>query len=660
MPETMNARETVDLTPEQLVDLQVPSDVRISPSGKYCVYACAPISKKGEHAVSSLWLAELGLEHSARQITSGLFNDVGPQWRPNASGDEAIAIISDRAKAGESSAIYLMSLAGGEAYPVTQADAKKGIVGFKWSPDGHFIAFLSADEKTLEQETREKETGEAKVYGENWEYDRLRLLNVDTREITTLVTSNDHVTDFAWKADSKEIAFCSQLTTAADSSYYHGIQFSRTHLDNKSVISISETRFPGRAADLVWIEDELFFVAGASPNRGASSVCVYSMSLATGDWSRREHGVTDCVASIRSADWGALQGLAIHVLDGLSDKIRLLSSEKSRMTEQDVFTHDNHELQTWDVWHPNSDAPMKKVVGYSTVAKPREIYSYEGGKICQLSNHGQAIAELNIGEGQPIHCKSSDGTPCDGVFMRPTKSDDAKPLSTVVLVRGGPYSRISISFNTMYFYWTPMLVAAGYGVLCPNYRGGAGHGEDYAAYARGGLGTVDYDDVIALIKHGVGKDLIDADNVFIGGYSQGGFMSYFAVTRSDFRFKGAICGAGVTDHDMLAMTSDAPYYTEEELGGFPPWISTPERTGSRHGSAIWHMKNVKTPILILHGEADERVPISQAVAFHRGCLHYGVPCEFVSYPREPHRMQEGKHLIDMLKRIRRFVDLHLQ
>lgn len=107
------------------------------------------------------------------------------------------------------------------------------------------------------------------------------------------------------------------------------------------------------------------------------------------------------------------------------------------------------------------------------------------------------------------------------------------------------------------------------------------------------------------------------------------------------------------------MSSDAPWF-ETEVAGSAPWISTSEDRKSRHGSALWNMKNVKTPILILHGEEDKRVPLSQAVAFHRGCLHYGVPCEFVTYPREPHRMGERAQIVDVLKRIRRFVDLHLK
>ena len=113
----------------------------------------------------------------------------------------------------------------------------------------------------------------------------------------------------------------------------------------------------------------------------------------------------------------------------------------------------------------------------------------------------------------------------------------------------------------------------------------------------------------------------------------------------------------------MTMSSDASSF-EAELAGRAPWEADHDDVKARHGSAIWHMKDVpahlRIPLLILHGEEDVRVPITQAIAFHRGCLKYNWPCEFVRYPREGHKFQERNHLIDMLKRVRRFVDMHLQ
>ncbi|KAK3171603.1 hypothetical protein OEA41_003687 [Lepraria neglecta] len=651
------------VTPEALVDLLVPKDARISPSGKHIVYSCTPIAKTGKHALSSLWIADIGKEHSARQFTSGLFNDVSPQWCPLPADRDLIAFESDRAKAGESSAIYLISLHGGEVYPVTKTDNKKSIASFKWSPDGHLIAFISSDEKTAEQEAREKETGEAKVYGQDWEYNRLRCLHVATREVFTLkggmLTSQILV--------GKTI----QKTPDLNSAGYYGVKFERVELFTRNVHNVCQERFPGPARDLAWLGNALYFLAGASPDKSATSSVIYIMGINHNSWIRYAYGGTSCAAELR------LRGDKLKALiqNGLSDEIRSLDSNALTFgLEWSGLT----ELETWDSLNIGQGESREDLIalgkqsGDSGRIAPTEIYSFEQWKpMCQLSQHGQALTKFDFGKALPLDCKAQDGTLPDAILIRPSDAvdkyseefseDEAKPQPTVVLIHGGPYGRITIAFNLLYYYWVPYLVSAGYAVLCPNYRGGSGRGEDHASQARGGMGTTDYSDIISLVHKGISMGLIDESRVAIGGWSQGGFLSYLAVTREDFHLKAAVCGAGVTDWDMMSMSSDAPWF-ESELAGCAPWETTSSDIKGRQGSPIWNMKDVKTktPLLILHGEEDKRVPVSQAVAFHRGCLKYDWPCEMVIYPKEEHRIGERKHVVDMLKRIRRFYDFHLR
>lgn len=168
--------------------------------------------------------------------------------------------------------------------------------------------------------------------------------------------------------------------------------------------------------------------------------------------------------------------------------------------------------------------------------------------------------------------------------------------------------------------------------------------------------------MIDLVKAGIAKGIIHKDRVGIAGWSYGGYLSYLAVTRdSTFHFQAAMCGAGISDWDLAIMTSDEPLFGVQ-IAGHAPWDVDRSNTQNRQGSAIWHMQDIKTPILILHGENDLSVPVSQARAFHQGCLHRGVPCELVVYPREGHGMFppfERSHYIDMLERMKQFFDNHL-
>lgn len=243
--------EKQEITAEALLDIPVPHDVRISPDGSKVVYSVCTISKSGEHATSALWLADVGKEYSAGQLTSGLFNDESPQWSPGPPNEGEIVFISDRAKPGESSALYSISPGrGGEPHPLTKVDNKKRIEGFKWSPNQQFIAFISPDEKTKDQEAREEATGEAKVYGENWEYNRLRCVHLATREVVTLLEEKFHVTDFAWKGDSIEIACITQETPDINSAGYHGTTFRRVSVAQGKQVIVSKEKFPGPARNL--------------------------------------------------------------------------------------------------------------------------------------------------------------------------------------------------------------------------------------------------------------------------------------------------------------------------------------------------------------------------------------------------------------------------
>ncbi|MCJ1303468.1 hypothetical protein MMC08_006278 [Hypocenomyce scalaris] len=658
--------QKTELTAEALVDLEIPSDVHISPSGEQAVYVLSPAGRKGEHQVSSIWLAQVGRRDSARQLSSGLFHDRMPRW--SADG-ESIAFLSDRSDRGKSCAIYILPLHGGEAYPITKADSERAISSFAWSDDGKFIAFLSPDEKTAEKWEKEKNKDDVSVYGTDWEFNRLRLLHVSTRVVTTLLEEAAHVVSFAWSEDSRQIACILQETPEIEPRK-SGSWIETVLLADGRRTFISS--FPGAIPrPPVWSDNKLYFTAGFHPTKFNTSSTVYQLSLESKEWSRYAHGVEDCAREVGRN--GRLS--AVKVLSGSSDQIRLLR-------DNTVLYSDEHKIDTADLVK-TKDGNYVLVIDKSTISSPKELYSLEitsqkmgtyEDSLVQLTSHGESLASPRTGTSHPFSCKSSDGTTeLDGLFLAPYHENKRrKSLPTVVLIHGGPYDRSTVSFDSSFYHWSPLILSSGrYGILLPNYRGGSSRGEDFAAHARGGMGTVDYDDVITLVDEGIRQGLVDTANIVVGGWSQGGFLSYLLAVRRNhtagpegWKIKGAICGAGVADWDMMSMSSDTPDF-EAELAGGAPWkiaakADGKEDTSTRQGSAIWEMHGKDMPrILILHGQQDERVPLTQAVAFRRGCQYHGVSCEMAVYPREGHSFKERAHMVDILKRIMRFCDICL-
>ena len=659
---TSHRGHKLDVSLEALADLQVPGDISISPDGTRLVYSLQAYSKKGEHATSSIWIAQIGVENSSRQLTSGLFHDEQPHWSP-AGG--IIAFKSDRHRPGQSSAIYLMSIeGGGEAYAVTPAEAEKPIVAFQWNATGTEIAFTSADEKTDEQAAREKAKDDPTVWGLHLEYHRLRIVNVASRQVRTIVSGRKHVHDFTWSPDAQVICFVAHKDPDINSPWLHGATVSFVQPSGKELHKTAH--FPGLISQLRWGHEGVYFIAGHVPEHILTSLSLYKLDLEACTYTEHQDGdERHCCITIRNSR----SCLSYRVQRSLADEFYLIDGGAHTL----VF-HDKCEMIAFDlVKTPDNGTVLAMTKGDGS--HPEEIYSIsEPAGLVRLSAHNSSIAALGISRSWSFSTHAADEYSLDGMMYVPSTYDVADgPLPTILIPHGGPYWRITTGFAVCHCLEAPVLVSQGYAVLCPNYRGGSSRGEEHAAYAHGGVGTVDYTDCIDVLRHAIDKGWVDPSRVVIGGWSQGGFLSYFAATRADFQFRGAICGAGISEWTSMAMRSDA-FRMQAELVGGAPWDVQKTRSGatspqgepwqktadSRNASALWHMRHAKTPVLILHGENDVRVPVEQAIAFYRACLQNGVLVDMVTYPREGHFICERRHLVDMWTRMRDFCKLHLQ
>lgn len=648
-----------ELTAELVVDQSFPSDVQVAPDGKRVAYTLAPRGKKEEHENSAIWIASTVHVRETRQFTAGDAHDQHPRWSPDG---KHLAFLSDRATRGTAQ-LYLIGADGGEARALTSIKNKRSVDDFAWSPGGGQLAFTSADEPTEEDEKKEKDRDDARVYGEKWPYARLRLLSLATNEITTLASGERHIADFRWHPHGTEIAYAVQQTPNLESRA-HEVIIERLAIAGGEPQVVCH--FPCAVHSLTWSQDgsTLFFLASVA-RKSQSSSAVYAVSAQGGEPTRVACGETNCAAELRAIR--QTPSLAILVGEGLSSRIDLLDPKNGEVVPllDGMDGARNIEYTSWDV-QCTEDGRLTVAAVSSAGDQGWEVWAGQeqagrGGKaiaIQQISAHQKQLSGISFGKQEPFFWTASDGLELDGILIRPPEETEVSyPLPTVVLVHGGPYGRWGQQFHLHGLDWGQWLALAGYLVLMPNPRGGFGRGEQFAAAARGEVGQADYQDVIAAVDAAIERGLADPEHLGIGGWSQGGFMSAWAVTQTE-RFKAAIMGAGVSDWGMMVMTSDVPDF-EQELGGSSPWDGESQRLHLAR-SPITFVRNVTTPVLILHGENDARVPLSQATGFHRALKKQGVPVEFVVYPREPHGVAERAHQIDILKRVRCWYDRWLK
>jgi dipeptidyl aminopeptidase/acylaminoacyl peptidase len=640
------------ISAEQIADLAIPCEAQIAPDGRRVAYRLRPLSKKDEHMSSALWIADLDSGQAPRQFTAGEAEDSTPQWSPDG---RQIAFLSDRARRSTAQ-LYLIDASGGEARALTSREHKKAVEQFAWSPGGGHIAFSSADEPSEEDERREKERDDANVYGERWPYARLRVISILTREMSTLVAVDAHVDCFAWSPDGSELAYVLRQTPALES---WGREISLWRIPLAGGEPRLVCRFPVAIDGLQWSSDgqRLLFVSSVA-RKAQSSRAVYAVPAQGGEPERLALGEQNCAGFLQ---WPQrAEQAVVEVGEGLDTRLCWLDSSSGEIIplSPDIFAEQLSAIYEWSVRVSEDGEVVLAVVRNNTeqwceLWAGRARQGEQVAELRQLTRHQDALNGLCQSKQEPFLWTAPDGWKLDGLLVRPADAPADRPLPMVVLVHGGPYGRWMPGAQLGWSNWAQWLAQDGYAVLMPNPRGGFGHGERFAAAARGDVGGADYADVMAAVDAAIERGIADPEKLGIGGWSQGGFMTGWAVTQST-RFKAAIMGAGVSDWGMMVMTSDVPVF-ERELGGSAPW----EGIGPhRHAqlSPISFAQAVKTPVLILHGEKDERVPLSQATGFHRALREVGVPCELVVYPREPHGISERQHQIDLLRRVRTWYD----
>lgn len=655
---------------EDLLDVDIPISVKLSPDGKKVVYGTRLKwqHKKGDSKRNSIWIADVDKEKSARMMTNGLYNDRLPQWSPDG---KCVAFLSDRGKPGKATAIYLLCLDGYEPAAFTPAEHERPIAKFEFSPDRKRIAFLRASEKTTEQREKEESKDDVQVWGEDWEYNHLWLGDIETGKIERLIDAKLHVTDFAWSQDGAEMAVATDRTPHIESGYLHGTTVSILDVVSRKTREICNV--PLGLTSLTWTGSALHFLTNNVPGNDLSGYAVYSVNLKQDepyDYIKTAHGQEDCPMGLQRVGNDTL----VYVQHGMEDHLEFLHG--------DVLVSQRMRIDDFDAVMCNIGETQKPVVAMTTghVNSPSEVFSVQpgGGQRVQLSDHGRKlVADAKFGGSCVfLECQSLDNKEkLESFYVVPTQhlgkaGKPTSPLPTFVLLHGGPYGRITDSFESWnpHHFLIPALLREGCGVLVPNYRGSSGRGERFASYSHGGMGVYDEPDVVATTTHAVTQGFADKSRLVVGGWSQGGYLSYLSAVRNGthglgWRFNGVIAGAGVTDWDAMSITSDIGYL-EAQMGGGAPWELPRNNTRTRSGSALWEFNEAaregRIPdVLMTHGEEDPRVPITQAWAFRRALEQAGLPFEFATYPRELHWFTERKHLEDLMKRTMRFLRKHL-
>jgi dipeptidyl aminopeptidase/acylaminoacyl peptidase len=607
-----------------------------SPGGTHVAFVVSEAVTEGE---KSEWLSHIHVASAdgsrAFQLTRGPKSATEPRWSPDGRW---IAFLS--ARDGDRPQLFRIRVDGGEAEPLTRE--KSGISQFEWSPDGRWIAFVMTDPKTEDEEKAEKEKRDARVVDERFKLARLYVVPVEKdadgrRPVRRLTAGDLHVTDFDWSPDGRWIVFSHQRTPKV----FEQNDLSIVSLDGGAPTPLVATRANEVDPHVSRDGRAIAYVTSDDPPTWGTTAWVRIVG--------RDGGAPRALAPTFDerpslVGWSA-DGRALYVEETYRTVGRLWRLPADGGPPVAVTP------ETMNVGQPRVDR-TGTAVGFVVAASDRAPEPYASrlepfqpvqvAKVQQLPS----AEEAPLGRTEVITWKSFDGTPVEGLLTYPVGYERGRRVPLLVIVHGGPAGAFTQSFVGMPGpYPIAAFAARGYAILRCNVRGSSGYGRKfrYANYRDWGGG--DFRDIMTGVDHVVAMGVADPDRLGIMGWSYGGYMTSWAITQTK-RFKAASVGAGVTNLVSFTGTADIPGFLPDYFGG--EYWDVLDRWLSR--SAIFNVKGVSTPTLIQHGEEDRRVPISQGYELYNALVRQGVPVTMVVYPRQPHGIQEPKLLHDAMTR----------
>ena len=231
------------------------------------------------------------------------------------------------------------------------------------------------------------------------------------------------------------------------------------------------------------------------------------------------------------------------------------------------------------------------------------------------------------GRLEEVTATAEDGQPVRAWLVLPSTAAADQQAPLLLWVHGGPMS----SWNSWSWRWNPWLMAArGYAVLLPDPALSTGYGRDYVARAHREWGARPYADIMAVTDAALARPDIDGDRVAMMGGSYGGYMANWMAGHTD-RFKAIVSHAGLWALDQMFGTTDHPMFWRPQFGD--P-LTDPEMY--EKNSPHRHITQIRTPMLVIHGNKDYRVPVGEALRLWSDLYWHGAEAKFLYFPDENH------------------------
>ena len=626
------------MTPEVLWSFGRIGSVQVSPDGTKAVYDITYFNKEEDRAYTDLYLLNLADGKSVR-LTNTDYNESDAGWTPDGK------YITYLAK-GQ---LWEMSPDGTNQRQIT--DVEDGINGYVYAPDMSKIVYLKdvALEPTVKDMYPDLPKAKARIINDqfyrhwnDWVDAYTHLFIADYLPAQQKITSGKDILEgerwespvrpwggteqLAWTKDSKKLIYTCRKKIGIDYAESTNTDLYAYNTENGQTENLTEgmmgyDKNPKISPDgklLAWesMEREGY---EADKNR------LYVMDLTTGEKQDFSEGFDQNVEGITWGDTGTIWFISDrHATDEIYS-LDLSTGEIKKHTE--------------GIHNYTSVTPVGNmlIATKQSMSKPTEIYKVDPatGKDEELSFVNKSLLDqLTMGKVESRWIKTTDNKDMLVWMIYPPHFDPNKKYPALLYCEGGPQSTVSQFWS---YRWNFQQMAAnGYIIVAPNRRGLPGFGQEWLEQISGDYSGQNIKDYFSAIDHAKKEPYIDENRLGCVGASYGGYSVYYLAGHHDKRFKAFISHCGIFDLKMQYYTTEEMWFANWDMGGAPWEKNNKIAQRTYANSPDLFVGNWDTPILVIHGQKDFRIDMSQGMAAFNAARMRGIPAQFLYFPEECH------------------------
>jgi dipeptidyl aminopeptidase/acylaminoacyl peptidase len=680
------AAATRPITEQDLFRFVWIADPQISPDGSRVVFVRVQVNDKKDGYATEIWTVSTKGD-APRRLTGGP-RDGGPRWSPDGSR-LVFARSAEKDGKPQPPQLYVLPMSGGEAWPLTSLP--KGAGAPAWSPDGRTIAFLSSTtDEDLAKEAKKKKAGGSEperesdvrvvtlaIYREDNDgyFDADRHSHIWTIAVPSApgveappkrITSGPYDEGPpSWSQDGTRIHFTADRslepyyelpTSALYAVPASGGEVSRLvsmagtvgafRFDpgGRRVAFVGETNRPPRSYD----QSQLFVAEAAQGSK--------PKAVAPG----LDREVGGGIISDQHAPRGGSQSQPFWADEGRTVVARVadegtanLRRFDARSGQAQMVTTGKQEVSAWTATPDGS----RIVALITTPTDLGDLHLVGGdGKLTRLTRVNQELfSGLRVTEPEDIWYPSFDGTKIQAWVQKPPDFDARKKYPLILNIHGGPHAAYGFNF----FHEMQSMASRGYVVLYPNPRGSTSYGQQFGNVIQYRYPGDDAKDLLAGVDELVRRGYVDERRIGVTGGSGGGVLTNWLIGHTS-RFAAAVSQRSIADWSAWWYTADFTLFQPTWFKG-APWEQAED---FRARSPLSYVNDIKTPLMLIEGEADLRTPpATGGEQLFRALKYLRRPVVMVRFPGESHELSRSGdpwHRVERLQHITNWFDIHLQ